>query len=277
MGRKILWINPVGTDDFDEVMRELFEQEKMPDTEVEVRSLERGPHHLEYHYYGALVLPDTLHMLREAEQEGFDAAVVGCFYDPGLKESREVVDNMPVVFPAETCIYLAATMADKFSILVGRRKWIPAMRENVERYGMAHKLASFKELCMGVHDFQRNPSETERRMVSLAREAVEQDGAEAIILGCTIEFGFFRTLQEELGVPVLDATVTPFKFAEFKAELKQRYGWAASKIGGFQTPSGKEIYGWGLHELYPGVKGVWTEAEDGNPTAGTACNPFSTG
>lgn len=250
MGRRVLWINPVGTESFDAEMQDLFEQEKMPDTEVIVRSLTRGPHHLEYHYYGALVLPDTLHMLMEAEQEGFDAAVVGCFYDPGLKEAREVTERMPVVFPAETCAYLAATMADRFSVLVGRRKWIPAMRENIVRYGLSDKLASFKELCMGVHDFQKDPQETERRMVVAAKEAVEQDGAEAIILGCTIEFGFFRTLQEIVGVPVLDATVTPFKFAEFKAELKQRYGWAASKVGGFKSPPKREIDAWRLREHY---------------------------
>lgn len=257
MGRRILWINPVGTDAFDREMQGLFEAEKLPDTQVEVRSLQRGPHHLEYHYYGALVLPDVLHMLVEAEREGFDAAVVGCFYDPGVKEAREVVHSLPVVFPAEACLYLAATMGDKFSILVGRRKWIPAMRENVERYGLIHKLASFKELCMGVHDFQKDPEETRRRMIRVGREAVELDGAEVLILGCTIEFGFFRDLQEELGVPVLDATVTPLKVAELRAELKQRYGWGASKRGGYETPPLHEMEAWGLGGQYPGLARAW--------------------
>lgn len=255
--RRVLWINPVGTDAFDDEMRRLFDAEKMPGTEVEVRSLKRGPHHLEYHYYGALVLPDVLHMLREAEAEGFDAAVVGCFYDPGLKEAREVVTSMPVIFPAETCSYLAATMADKFSVLVGRRKWVPAMREIIERYGLGGKLAGFKILEMGVLDFQKDPPETERRMVELAREAVEKDGAEAVILGCTIEFGFAQVLQKEIGVPVLDATVTPFKFAELKADLKQRYGWAASKRGGFESPAATEISSWGLAQAYDGVNEAW--------------------
>lgn len=257
MGRRILWINPVGTNGFDQAMRDLFEQEKMPDTEVEVRSLARGPHHLEYHYYGALVLPDTIHMLCQAEEEGFDAAVVGCFYDPGLKECREVVEKMPVIFPAEACTYLAATMADKFSVLVGRRKWIPAMRESIERYGLGERLASFRELRMGVHDFQKDPHETECRMLEEAKRAVEEDGAEAVILGCTIEFGFFRTLQKEIGVPVLDATVTPLKFAELKAELSQRYGWTVSKRGGFESPPKHEIEAWGLAGQYPGLNEAW--------------------
>lgn len=259
MGRRVLWIRPVGNDHYNEFKQELFSQEKLPDTQIEVRSLSRGPQHLEYHYYGALVLPDILHMLKTAEAEGFDAAVVGCFYDLGLKEAREVVEHMPVIFPAEACTYLAATMADKFSILVGRRKWIPVMRENVERYGLLHKLASFRTLELGVQDFQKDHHDTERRMLEQARMAVEQDGAEAIILGCTMEFGFFRTLQRELGVPVLDATITPFKVAEFRADLKQRYGWAASKIGGFESPRQQEIEGWGLPGQYKGLEEAWVK------------------
>lgn len=257
MDRRILWINPVGTTESDAEMRALFESEALPGSRVEVRSLRRGPHHLEFHYYGALVMLDTLHLLRAAEGEGFDAAVVGCFYDPGVKEARELLDRMPVVFPAEACLYLAATMADRFSILVGRRKWIPAMREAVERYGLGGRLASFKTLELGVRDFQRDRSETARRMTAAAEQAVSEDGAEAIVLGCTMEFGFFRELQERVGVPVLDATVTPFKFAELKAELRQRYGWSASKIGGFQSPPREEVEDWRLSDQYPEVADAW--------------------
>jgi len=96
---------------------------------------------------------------------------------------------------------------------------------------------------MGVYDFQKDPHQTECRMLEEARQAVEQDGAEAIILGCTIEFGVFRTLQKEIGVPELDATITPLNFAELKAELHQRYSWPASKRGGFETPPKKSSVG----------------------------------
>jgi allantoin racemase len=94
-------------------------------------------------------------------------------------------------------------------------------------------------------------------MIRLGREAVEQDGAEVLILGCTIEFGFFRDLQNELGVPVLDATVTPFKVAELRAELRQRYGWSASKKGGYEAPPLSEIEAWGLKNQYPGLAEAW--------------------
>jgi allantoin racemase len=80
---RVLWINPLGTDAFDEPIRDELERVKRPDTEVEVRSLGRGPHHLEYACYEAAAVPDLLAMLVQAEREGFDAAVIGCFYDTG--------------------------------------------------------------------------------------------------------------------------------------------------------------------------------------------------
>ncbi|MDR5684450.1 MAG: aspartate/glutamate racemase family protein [Armatimonadota bacterium] len=244
MTRRILWINPVGTPMWDQEIASLLQQEAMPGTYVEARSLPRGPHHLEYLSYDAQVVPDVLHTIRQAEREGFDAAVVGCFYDPGVREAREVAERIAVAFPCESCVMLAATLGDRFSVIVGREKWIPAMRENVWRYGMERRLASFRAVGLGVHDFQRDPPETERRLLASARAAVDQDGAEVIILGCTIEFGFFRSLQSQLGVPVLDATVTPFKVAELLAELKQRFGWLPSKVGGFESPPPHEVESW---------------------------------
>jgi allantoin racemase len=46
-------------------------------------------------------------------------------------------------------------------------------------------------------------------------------------------------------VPVVDATVAPFKFAELLADLAE-LGWRPSKIGGFATPSRDELESFGL-------------------------------
>lgn len=54
---------------------------------------------------------------------------------------------------------------------------------------------------------------------------------EAIILGCTIEFGFFEQVQREVGVPVIDPVVAAFKMAEAMAGMKQRFGWSPSRVG----------------------------------------------
>lgn len=245
---RVLWINPVGTEKFDQALGEELERVKRSDTELEVRSLPRGPHHLEYHAYEAAVLPDVLAELVRAEREGFDAAVIGCFYDTGLRAARELATRMAVAAPCESALHIAGTLGDSFSVVVGRRKWVPEMRDNVRRYGFGDRLASFKVVELGVHDFQVDPALTHERLAAACREALTEDGAEVLVLGCTIEYGFFAELQTELGAPVVDATVAPFKYAELLGELAA-LGWRPSKIGGYASPPPAELEAFGLTEL----------------------------
>jgi len=242
---RILWINPLGTSVFDATIGAELNRVKRPTTEVEVRSLKRGPHHLEYHAYEAWVTPDVLTTVVAAEREGFDAAVIGCFYDTGLRPARELTSRLAVAAPCESAVHIASTLGDSFSVIVGRRKWVPEMRDNVTRYGYRERLASFKVVELGVHDFQSDPRRTEERLTQAARDAVANDGAEVVVLGCTAEYGFFESLQDEIGVPVVDATVAPFKYAEMLADVAQ-LGWRPSKIGGFATPPSKELEAFGL-------------------------------
>ena len=247
---RVHYINPVGSPQFDAGMKEVLQKSASDGTEVEVVSLKRGPWHVEYMYYEALVLADVLHVVKQAENDGYDAVVMGCFYDLALQEAREISERMVVTAPAESCMLHACGLGDKFSIVVGRRKWIPQMMGNVTRYGLRDRLASFKVLNLGVLDFQREKEETERRQRKVVKEAIEEDGAEVIILGCTAEFGFWATLQKEFHVPVLDPVIVPFKHAEHLVELRNRFGWGHSKIGGYESPPAGEILEWKLGEQY---------------------------
>ena len=256
MSNRILWINPVGTSVFDEPIRELTNREKHLGTAVDVVSLGKGPRHLEYHYYEALVLTDVLHTVKRAEKEGYDAAVIGCFYDPGLQEAREITEGLVVTAPCEATLHVAACLGHRFSIIVGRKKCIPKMHENVVNYGFGSRLASFKSVDLGVHDFHRKPGETARRMGAAAEEAIKNDLADVIIFGCTIQFGFYRELQHKLGIPVIDAVLAPFKYAEFLIELKRKFDWKTSKAYRYESPPTEEIKQWRLDEQY-GVRALW--------------------
>ena len=77
-----------------------------------------------------------------------------------------------------------------------------------------------------------------------------------IILGCTIQFGFYKELQEYVGVPVIDAILAPLKYAEFLVEIQQKFGWCHSKRFGFETPPASEIKEWGLAQQY-GFGDLW--------------------
>ena len=69
-----------------------------------------------------------------------------------------------------------------------------------------------------------------------ARLAIEQEGAEAIALGCTGMSSLAKRLQESLRVPVVDPAVASLKLAELYVNMDL----TTSKIA-YEPPSGKKI------------------------------------
>lgn len=250
---RILWIDPVGTDVFSHDMLNILNKARQPENQVDVVSLaEKRPKHLEYHAYEGLVVADIIRLTFQAASR-YDAVVIGCFYDVGLREAREVSGRAVVTAPCQSATAIASNLGNTFSVLVGRRKWIPKMRENVRLYGHEHAMVSMRPLELGVHDFQADHDLTCDRLLTEGHKAIHQDGAEVLILGCTAEYGFNQKMQEELGVPVVDAVTAPFKYAEFLAELADRFGWYPSRMWGSEAPPQEEVEAWGLFDEPPAV------------------------
>jgi allantoin racemase len=244
MQTKIRWLNPLGVSSYDKIYADMLGGLKRQDTQLEIVSLDNDAcqHHLEYHTYEGLIWSDIVRVARDTAVQKFDALVIGCFYDPALYEAREISGECVVVAPCESSVKIASSLGSKFSVIVGRQKWVPKMESTIAKYGYASKLASMRHVGMGVEDFHRDAEETSRRMTEAATRAVEEDGAEVIILGSTSEFGFYRKLQDNLkarfgvAVPVIDCGIAAFKYAEFLAETKVQNDWSPSRVNGSEAP-----------------------------------------
>jgi allantoin racemase len=99
---------------------------------------------------------------------------------------------------------------------------------------------------MTVPEFQNDHVITEQKLMEAGRLAVEQDGAESLVLGCTLEFGFFEKMQKELNVPVIDPSMAALKQAEQAAILKKHYNWKPSRKWSCEPPSEDDIKQFGL-------------------------------
>ncbi len=244
----VRWVNPIGVSTYDASIAQLLHAIKHPDTTVEVVSYDMNPSptNLEYRTYESLIHERTVAMARDAAQSGVDAMIIGCFYDPALEAAREISGETVVVAPCGACLQVAANLSNRFSIIVGREKWIEQMTERVRYYGMESRLASMRPLGLGVDDFQRDPAVTRRRIIDEARRAVKEDHAESIILGCTIEYGFFQEVQDAVGVPVIDAVIAPFKLAEHMARMKRQFDWKPSRVWSCEPPPEEQLKEFGL-------------------------------
>ncbi|MDH6233291.1 hypothetical protein M2281_003902 [Mesorhizobium soli] len=61
------------------------------------------------------------------------------------------------------------------------------------------------------------------------------------LLGCTMEIGFYKEIERELGVPVIDPSIAALKRAEYAALLKRQCGWVPSRKGSCEAPSEAEL------------------------------------
>ncbi len=196
--------------------------------------------HLEYDFYDHIAIHDIIETSVRAEKDGFDAIVIGCFYDPGLREVRELL-RIPVVGVCEASMHVASMLsAGKFSVLVGRKKWIPRMANNARNYGFESKIASWRVMGLTVPDM-RNREKTRAALLREAKAAAEQDLADVVCLGCTGMVGQAKHAQEVLGIPILDPVLIGLKIAEFQAVLWKRFGISHSKSGGYEAPPAEEF------------------------------------
>jgi allantoin racemase len=238
--REILWVNPVGTSNFDAETLELIEAIRAPHHHARVRHLERGPPHLEYHYYEHQALGPMLELMQEAERTGCSAAIIGCFYDGGLREAREML-TIPVVGMAEASMLYATTLGHRFTIIVGRRKWIPKMRDNAILYGIDRRLAGFRSVEMGIPEVAASPERFFDRVLVESRRAVEEDGAEVIVLSEIATPAFWERARRELPVPLVDPGVVCWKWAEMAADLYESTGLTHSKLYGYEAPPAEAL------------------------------------
>jgi allantoin racemase len=78
------------------------------------------------------------------------------------------------------------------------------------------------------------------RIEACAREALARDRSGAIVLGCAGMAELTATLQQRLGVPVIDGVAAAVKLAEALAAL----GLRTSKHGDYARPLPKAYTGW---------------------------------
>ena len=148
----------------------------------------------------------------EENLAGHDAIVMAAFGDPGLAALREAFDR-PVVGLTEAALSRAAELAQRFSIIAISPRIGAWYRAVVERYGYGARLASIRALDAPLGDIGGVQEEHAARLSALAREVVEKDRAQAVILAGAPLAGLARRISG-LPVPLVDPIAAAVQQAE---------------------------------------------------------------
>lgn len=205
--------------------------------------ISNGPGSIESEFEAAMSVPGTLLEILRAEREGVDAVIIDCMGDPGLRPGREL-SGMLVAGPCQTGMHVAAMLGHKFSVITVMRRLIPSFENTAALCGLSTKLASVRSVDIPVLDLEKDLAATAERLVEEARRAVEEDGAEALIFGCTGLMGCAAALRDELlakgiDVPVIDPIPTAISIAAGIV----RSGLTQSRTT-YPTPPEKQLLGY---------------------------------
>jgi len=233
---KILVINPNTSLSMTDHIRRELEKIKRSDTELTVTCPAVGPVTIESAYDEAIAVPPTLELVRRANSEGFDGVILACFSDPGIHAAKEISD-IPVIGIQEASLHVAAMLGYKFTILTPLPRRIPHKHEEVRRYRLEESLASVRALGMTVAETDADPARTKKRIMEVAAEAAEKDGAEVMILGCAGMAGYAAEVERALGIVVIDPAAVALKLCEALIDAGLRH----SKRALFARPPQKEF------------------------------------
>jgi len=180
--------------------------------EVTTICLEDGPVSLESGVDDALVAVPLMLEARKAEEEGYDAIVIDCAADPAVRAVREYV-RIPVTSAGEAAFQYVLGLADRFSVVTVLENTARLIEDRLRGYGLMSRVASVRFADVPVLGLEDMTLACER-ILAQAREAIDKDGADAIVLGCTGMSPVTKYLQENLEVPVVDPAVAALTLAE---------------------------------------------------------------
>jgi allantoin racemase len=235
---RICFLNPFGTDSYDELIASTLRPALHSATEVEIRHLSHAPRNIDYYAPKHLVETEIMMAAVEAERDRFDALVIGCCYDPALTQCRELVD-IPVIGPLEASVSLSRLFGHSFAVVTDHRKAVPELRDRVRVYGLESNCRAVDAIDWFVTDMVLDPMTVAKDTYVKVQDVMHTSGAETVVIGCTIvsacyELAVLRGDAELAALSVVNPNVMAVKLAEMFADLNATKQYRISRAGYYQ-------------------------------------------
>jgi len=200
MKPKMLIINPNSDEEMTKAIQKTAENFAQDEYEVVCMSTPGAPSFIETYEDQSQAAPGMIKRLRE-NQDTFDAFIIACHCDPNLDVLKEITKK-PVVGIGETSMKIASMLGHCFSVIQTTEFSIPIKQELVRKYHLQDNLASIRAAVAPGQE-----SSDDEKYLKAAQAAIEEDGAEVIVLGCAGLTGADKRLEKKLAAPVLDGIV----------------------------------------------------------------------
>jgi len=192
-----------------------------PDIAVEFAGVRNGTTTLDSLFEATMADAFCLEAGLRAEEEGFAAVCLNSVSDSGVAALRSRL-TIPVTGPGRASFFLAADLAKRFSVVTMWPQWHWIYEKLALETGLGSKLASIRDIGTrpDTHELLAGKEEIVfEKLEAQCRKAIEEDGADAIILGSTTMHQSHKFLSERLDVPVLNPGLVAYKQCEMLLDL----------------------------------------------------------
>lgn len=234
---KILLINPNTTEQLTKLLGDAARSVLSPGTTLDCITTQRGVPYISTRSEAIVGGLSVLEILAEHHQD-YDAAIIAAFGDPGLGAARELFD-IPIVGLAEAGMLTACMLGGRFSVVTFARALGPWYQECVDWHGMGGRCASIRMLEGAFASIADVQEEKVDLLEALALRAIEEDGADVIVMAGAPLAGLAPLMRERIPVPVVDCAQAALRQAETLVALKP----VGAQRGSFARPAAKHSVG----------------------------------
>ena len=217
---KILWIVPITSPEETQLERTVafLKRHVYPGTEVIVRKVSKGTESIESRVDEAYATLPILEEVVKAEQEKFDACIVGCAGDAGVAAAKEVA-RIPVVGPGEASLLLSQLIGRRVVLLTTLAERIPSVEERVARF-IPRSQYFIYPTNIPVVELQKDVGKTIKILIEIIRKSKERDRVDTAILACLSMKGMAEEVQKDVEIPVIDPAIAALEMAQALVTMK---------------------------------------------------------
>ena len=205
-----------------------------PDTEVECVPVRNSAALFDAYYEDLIFDMYVAEAGLRAEEEGYDAVIMDTVSDSGMYALRSRL-TIPVVGPGLVSYAIGTLLGRRFSIVTMWDKWIHIYEKNLALYDLKQKCASIRAVNIPPDLealFTGKEQEMFEKLTAEAQKAIDEDGADVILLGSTTMHQAGDYMAAHLPAPVINPGPVGIKMAEMLVQL----GLSHSKVA-FPSPT----------------------------------------
>jgi allantoin racemase len=199
-----------------------------PDTEVECVAVRNSATILDCYYEDLVFDMYITEAGLRAEEEGYDALIMDTVSDSGLWALRARL-TIPVIGPGLVSYLIGILLGKRFSIITMWDKWNHLYEKNLALYDLKQKCASIRAVNIPPNLealFTGKEEEMFQTLTAEAQKAIDEDGADVILLGSTTMHQAGDYMAAHLPAPVINPGPVAIKLTESLVQL----GLAHSKV-----------------------------------------------